>query len=648
MVSHKFQDMLFGLMYVITDVREHSETRFARVKWGVLILIEMMQVMRMITQQEFGWTRYSVDIVSNGDLIQVLENLAVLAIPRYIFFAFALIQVVGLLALAWYIAEQNLIVSVEKWYIVKVLRSMWTITVYVLFTATLNWVIMPIDCYLFSDKKSISNYLHVVPGETCNAFHMPEIILTVGSLIIALAFVYFVWTCTVLAFEINPLSRHPRDVHSASIERWYLCLKIFVTFFGYLAPYLTAVTPAVFYFLLAFWCLFKHINVMPFHHAEMNCFRGGCYAALGWQSFATIAVALVDLITSHNPPMDVMQPLQYVLIGLIPLAFVLGNTLVWLKMRSIRASINRLRGDWVASFDRADKQSGGDGSVSKENSRINQVQISPDSGCYLFSTVLSLPLYPVCHCFRGCPSLFHKLLRGDQVKKSVYEKFFDTQWETRRRFTNEYRAVNVCRFLLNERRIENLEFLDFLMSRALEEHPESQTVNLLNLALLRFVSGNVHEAVVLERGMKLNIKQYTYENQYILSIIERKSVHSASSASKMHQPGQIGGASSVSMMEFESGMEKARKAHTKAISKMRDYWRHSRRVPPKTDPKQTAAVEEMLRILQEYEEHVKSARYLAPTHLRMLSCSVCSQSGSAVSNHWNRVGVAKVVAFKSA
>jgi len=43
MVSHKFQDMLFGLMYVITDVREHSETRFARVKWGVLILIEMMQ-----------------------------------------------------------------------------------------------------------------------------------------------------------------------------------------------------------------------------------------------------------------------------------------------------------------------------------------------------------------------------------------------------------------------------------------------------------------------------------------------------------------------------------------------------------------------------------------------------------------------------
>ncbi|KAJ1493169.1 hypothetical protein T484DRAFT_1769394, partial [Baffinella frigidus] len=99
-------------------------------------------------------------------------------------------------------------------------------------------------------------------------------------------------------------------------------------------------------------------------------------------------------------------------------------------------------------------------------------------------------------------------------------------------------------------------------------------MQMLNLLLLRFVNRSWAEALTLEKMLKLHSRELPKDHQYILHVVERKSTQDAAGTSKM---GSNGAVSALSLMEFEVGMEKARKAHVRCITFVRGFWKAARK-----------------------------------------------------------------------
>ena len=278
-----------------------------------------------------------------------------------------------------------------------------------------------------------------------------------------------------LAFEINPLSRQPRALYTGRVEALFAALKVSVTVLVYFSRYLTPITIATFFFLFSSFVSYKHLTVLPFHTGMTNNVRGGIYGLVVWLSFSTVIVSIVKVASGDTPP-EWMQTLQWVLVGILPLQFVVGFMVTHAQQRSLHSSLQRLKGDWemtkaghdVDDFPKLRSMVNGGNSMSRMSA--GGVTMSASAGGAPMSVhSLALSSYKGGAVARSVPP----------PKRTVFERFFDTEWEERRRFTSEHRAVAITRALLYERSPDDQVFLDYVIMKALEEHPESEDVQVL-------------------------------------------------------------------------------------------------------------------------------------------------------------------------
>jgi hypothetical protein len=181
------------------------------------------------------------------------------------------------------------------------------------------------------------------------------------------------------------------------------------------------------------------------------------------------------------------------------------------------------------------------------------------------------------------------------------------EWKRTFRFDSDQRAVTVTRELLARRDPEGHDFLEFVVTKSLEEHPESDKVQLLNLLLLRFVNTRWDEAASLERNMRLSLRSLPTDFQYTLHVVERKSTQDAAGSTKMGSRG--GQVSALSLMEFELGVDKARKAHKTCLTSMRTFWKLARKHRNLSDPTHAAShLQDLLEVLEKHERSLYSAK----------------------------------------
>ena len=142
---------------------------------------------------------------------------------------------------------------------------------------------------------------------------MPEILITAPTLLIATLYIIFAMATSYLAFEINPLSRHPRAQSTGRVEATFQAYKISVLLL-YLARFVTPITISAIHFLFSLYVLRKHVTVMPFHNNTTNKVRGGIYGLVVWWSFASLGMSVIHVATSGSQP-EWLQGLQWVCIG---------------------------------------------------------------------------------------------------------------------------------------------------------------------------------------------------------------------------------------------------------------------------------------------------------------------------------------------
>jgi len=187
------------------------------------------------------------------------------------------------------------------------------------------------------------------------------------------------------------------------------------------------------------------------------------------------------------------------------------------------------------------------------------------------------------------------------VKRSVREAFFDSTWETRKAFRSPTRCMSTTRVLLYSREEENLPFLAYLMKRGLREHPESNDLLMFHIILLRMVFVENSEAAAQEKMLKLSNRPFSFPQSYLLYALDRKSKQMSGG----EKTGK-GAVSAINLMEFDAGMEKARKGHAAALNGMRQFWRVVKK-RSKFSAKSSHQVEDMLMHLSRYDRNKEIA-----------------------------------------
>lgn len=342
------------------------------------------------------------------------------------------------------------------------------------------------------------------------------------------------------------------------------------------------------FFLWTYTVFHKHLTVLPFHSNVTNNVRGGIYGMVLWMSFSTLVVA--SLKTSRGDSWDSdehpawLQPLQYALVGAIVLAFAAGYAVTSMVQYKCGRSIGRLRGD----FERQ--------RVDMSGSIVDGNYLSPgmDATPRAISPMLSRTGFG--------PAASTSYAGRVGVKRGAFDKFFDTDWESRRRFPHEWRAGVVLRHLLSKRNKDDLAFMSFLVHKAMEEHPESNLLQMQVLVFSRFVFRDASEAAAIQKALKLHQKTLPLDFQYILFAAERKNNQETRGA----DIGQAGAVSGISLMEFEVSFEKARSSHQACVSKMRDFWRHVKKRRHAGLDEQHAG--ELIQVLDDHEEQKNTAK----------------------------------------
>jgi len=538
------KNSLFGLFYVMTETSDSaSPTTFAVYKAMFLVYVDFGQVLRVMSTPIFGWSVATSDVLRYFDLVWLISAQMERAIPRYIFFAFATGLVVTALSDALYVCVIFSGGKIQQLWPVKLLKVLVATTVTILFSTLVKWVLIPIECLVSPSRPSLTEVFHG-PDGVCNPWNFPEVTITIPSLIVAALYMIFALITSLLSFEINPLARRPMASTTGIVENRWLATKIASTCLVYLSRYITSVASTTILLLLMIWTMHSHLSRLPFHNFSMNLLRGGVYATVTWLAFCSVVVSCINLATGGEPNEFVLT-LNWFLAAGLPLAFLVGVTLVRNKRANHFRILDRIRGDFAGGHD-VRKKSGGT-MVRSDTTFSHRKGGGNDSSS-------------VAESVHGAVEL---------VKRSVYESFFDATWNSRKVFRTSVEVKSVVRSLLYQRDVNELPFLAFVMKKGLSEHPESGNLLTFQVLLLHFVFRERGEADAQER---LNMTSHTISESYVQYALKQKSKQ-MSSGEKMGK----GAVSAINLMEFDVSMDKARQGHYDCLKCMHRFWKIVRR-----------------------------------------------------------------------
>ncbi|KAJ1484651.1 hypothetical protein T484DRAFT_2493879 [Baffinella frigidus] len=191
--------------------------------------------------------------------------------------------------------------------------------------------------------------------------------------------------------------------------------------------------------------------------------------------------------------------------------------------------------------------------------------------------------------------------------RSVYETFFDTEWEARRAFSTGGGAYVCCRRLLARRDAEDLPFLNFMVGKAIAEHPDCLDLLLFQLVVLRFIFRDTTQAndqqkkILANKGIRLDRAFHLY------AVIRRATQDSVSTSL-----GQGGSLSAVNLMEFDSRMTTARRSHQNCLSLMKKFWhlvlKQEKSGSSAYGRPSPALIEDMVHCVNDYEVAIEDAK----------------------------------------
>ncbi|KAJ1475419.1 hypothetical protein T484DRAFT_1909685 [Baffinella frigidus] len=147
-------------------------------------------------------------------------------------------------------------------------------------------------------------------------------------------------------------------------------------------------------------------------------------------------------------------------------------------------------------------------------------------------------------------------------RRSAYERFFDTAWKERRAFRSDAYALLSCRHILGLRAENDLNFLNFVVSKAIAEHPDSLDLLLFQLVMLRFIHHDTRQA--LEQEKKLSDKKGLFIDRafHLYAVVRRANEEVSSSLGQ-----------AVNLLEFDAKMTTARKSHQNCLVQIKKFFR---------------------------------------------------------------------------
>ncbi|KAJ1478726.1 hypothetical protein T484DRAFT_1816828 [Baffinella frigidus] len=123
------------------------------------------------------------------------------------------------------------------------------------------------------------------------------------------------------------------------------------------------------------------------------------------------------------------------------------------------------------------------------------------------------------------------------VGRSPYQRFFDQAWKKRRAFSHGVTAYSCCRHLLGQRNEADLPFLNFVLGRAIAEHPDY-----LELLMFQLVAHDQQKKLRKVDGVMFDLEYHLYA---VMRRAKQESASAGLGTSSM---------SAVNLMEFDSKM----------------------------------------------------------------------------------------------
>jgi len=564
---------LFGLFYVMTEGVLWDNTPAMRRKTFFIMAIDYLQVQRILTAQRYGWTEATTNVVKNTDIVYLCTSLISQVIPRYSLFIVASLLVLGTLADTFYAAHLFKTGSIDRMWPLKLLRLLVATMVTTAFSSVIKWLLIPTDCLVSLERPTFSEEIDP-GGDQCNPFAMPAILAVAPMILIALSYITFALVTSYLSFECNPLSRQPRASSTGRVEVLFAMVKVSGTILIYFADIVTSVAVTAVIFLGSCVVMRCHLQRLPWHDHRINMLRGAVLACVMWVSFSSLVVSVMEAADIFQEPFA-QQQVQYALIGLIPVAFMLGIYMVHSKRDRIFDTINRLRGDWEGQ--QAALRAKEDAEMATSGLARSKSGYTQKSAATNVETVVP--------------------------KKTMYTSFFDPTLDSKRAFRSGIEAHTAARMLLYHRKEDDLPFLRHVLMRGMEEHPDCPDLKLLRVAMERFVFKNNILAQEAEKAVKSHLNSLSIDFQYVVYVVDRKNTQ----ASAQESIG-IGNVTSMNLMEWGAGIERARKAHFQAVHKIRDFWRHLRKRSAHADTIANSDIADMIILLDEFETAMEAAK----------------------------------------
>mmetsp|Transcript_23995 Transcript_23995/g.60234 ORF Transcript_23995/g.60234 Transcript_23995/m.60234 type:complete len:1595 (-) Transcript_23995:82-4866(-) len=574
-----FDVILFGIFFVMTEGAVQEIGAWEERKIITLLFIDVLQVVRVITSASYGWSATTSQAVRNCDIVYIFTRLVSSVIPRYSLFILAFILVSVTLLDTIYVAKLFAAGEVKKMWPVKLLRKVVSIVVTILFSSIIKWLLIPTDCLVSLERPTFSEEINP-GGAECDPFGMPSVLATVPMVLTALSYILFALITSYLSFECNPLSRQPRASSTGRVEVLFAMVKVSGTVLIYFADFITSVAVTAIIFLGSVYVFRAHLARLPWQDQRINMLRGGVLGCVTHLAGSSCVVASLEA-ANFMQDTSTKQSVQYTLIGLLPVAFATGIWLVNRRKEGIVTKINRLRGDWeaqTATQQAIDTAAGGTGDDQHD----------------------------------------HQSLAGAQAivqKKTMYTSFFDPTLDSKRAFSSSIEALTACRVLLLQRVESDLPFLRHVMQRGLEEHPDCPCLKILQLTIERFVLKNKLQAAETEKNLKRGLNSLPIDFQYVFYVVERK----ATQANAVETIG-LGNVTSMNLMEWGAGIDRAKKAHMAALHHIRDFWRQLRKTS--RDRMDKSEMAELIQKLDDYEESTEAAKTEYETLLVNYSSSV--------------------------
>eukprot|EP00290_Baffinella_frigidus_P018838 CAMPEP_0180198638 /NCGR_PEP_ID=MMETSP0987-20121128/5287_1 /TAXON_ID=697907 /ORGANISM="non described non described, Strain CCMP2293" /LENGTH=480 /DNA_ID=CAMNT_0022153679 /DNA_START=127 /DNA_END=1566 /DNA_ORIENTATION=+ len=478
------KENMFGLFYCMTEGADGANDA-SKIFSMLLLVIDGVQVVRVVGNIRYGWTVQSQDFLRWLDLVAVITDQLRRFVPYVCFYVLAVVLVIAAITDAMYVMKLFRDGVLTIIWPLKVLRIMVASIVTIVFSTVLEWLLYPVDCS--ADARSLAQWLHG-NGVVCAPFGTPDIFIAIPTILLAAIYIVFSVGTNVFAFELDPISRQPLAICTGRVEAVWTLFKVAAGLLPFLSGGLSPLACSIFLSIFAARVFWYHLRMLPFQCGYTNKFRGGIHAHILWLS-------LSGVVTSSVPPgWEGKQTLEWLLICGTPLAFLLGVAVVWWRIHTMDRFLNLLHAEYqVTLLDIDSTSEGGTGGAQAQGQgsdgrgapcrwrlivwwRIHtmdrflnrlhaeyEVSLLDNESASEFGDrgkgggLGRSRNNDAASFIEGAQSVKSTFSAVDRPKsRSLYQTFFDTEWEVRLTFKTGGGAYACCRRLLARRDEEDL------------------------------------------------------------------------------------------------------------------------------------------------------------------------------------------------